>query len=298
MQKKEEHKMSLAFGGQAVIEGVLMRSKNYSVVCVRKEDGSILKLTEKLDPLSNRHKILRVPILRGIYVLFQTLYIGIKALYRSANASLKEEEKIKPYEMAVTVLIALLLGIALFAVLPFFTSQWLELKGLIFNVFEGILRLVIFLLYLVIISLVRSFKRVLQYHGAEHTAINMVESGEGITKEKAETRKRFHPRCGTSFILIVLLISIFVFSVLPDLGWAINFSYRILLVPIIAGISYEILKFSDKYKDSKIMKAFVAPGLWLQRLTTKEPTEDMVEVAVEAVEEVKRLESEHTDAQQ
>jgi uncharacterized protein YqhQ len=290
-RKKKEHKMSLAFGGQAVLEGVLMRSKNYTVVCVRKEDGSTQKVTEKLNPRSARHRILRAPFIRGIYALLQTMYIGVKALYVSANISLeKEGEKIKPSEMAIAVIIAMLMGIGLFAVLPYFTTHWLNLKGLVFNVIEGIIRLVIFILYLAIISLLPSFKRVLQYHGAEHTAINMLESGGGPIDEKTKGHKRFHPRCGTSFILIVLLISIIIFSLMPDLGWLINFSYRILLIPVIAGLAYEILKLSDKYKDSRIMKGFVAPGVWLQRLTTKEPTQDMVEVALEAVNEVKRLE--------
>jgi uncharacterized protein YqhQ len=265
-RKKKEHKMSLAFGGQAVLEGVLMRSKNYTVVCVRKEDGSTQKVTEKLNPRSARHRILRAPFIRGIYALLQTMYIGVKALYVSANISLeKEGEKIKPSEMAIAVIIAMLMGIGLFAVLPYFTTHWLNLKGLVFNVIEGIIRLVIFILYL-------------------------LESGGGPIDEKTKGHKRFHPRCGTSFILIVLLISIIIFSLMPDLGWLINFSYRILLIPVIAGLAYEILKLSDKYKDSRIMKGFVAPGVWLQRLTTKEPTQDMVEVALEAVNEVKRLE--------
>jgi len=290
---KGEHKMSLAFGGQAVIEGVLMRSKNYSVVAVRQEDGKILKMTEKLEPLSNRYRVLRWPIIRGAYMLFSTMYIGIKALYRSANASLGEDEQIKPSEMAFTVFIALALGIVFFAVIPFFTTEWLGLNGVVFNVFEGILRLVIFLVYLALISLIKSFRRVLEYHGAEHTAINMIESGEAMDKKKARSNQRFHPRCGTSFILIVLLISILMFSLMPDLGWAINFSYRILLIPVIAGIAYEMLKISDRYKESKVMKAFVAPGVWLQRLTTKKPSEEMIEVALEAINEVKHLEEEH-----
>jgi uncharacterized protein YqhQ len=293
MKEKKEQEMSLAFGGQAVIEGVLMRSKNYSVVCVRKEDGSLVKITHKLDPKSKRYRVLRWPFVRGIYALFETMYIGMRALYHSANANLGEEEQIKPSEMVVTAIFALILGIVFFAVLPFFTTQWLNFKGLLFNIIEGILRLVIFLLYLVIISLVGSFRRVLQYHGAEHSAINMFESKEAGFTDR--TKLRFHPRCGTSFILIILLISIFVFSIMPDLGWAINFSYRLLLMPVIAGLSYEILKFSDKHKDSKVMKAMVAPGLALQRLTTKEPTEDMIEVAMEAIKEVDKLERELSD---
>jgi uncharacterized protein YqhQ len=290
-KSKKDHEMSLAFGGQAVIEGVLMRSKNYSVVVVRKEDGTIEKTVEKLDPLSDRYRILRAPFFRGIYALFQSMYIGMKALFTSANATLGEEEKIKPHEMVVTVVIAFLFGILLFAIIPFFTSQWLNLKGLVFNVFEGILRLVIFLLYIAIISLAPQFRRVLEYHGAEHTAINMYESGKDLVKRKTERELCYHPRCGTSFILIVLLISIFVFSIMPDLGWGINFSYRLLLIPVIAGLSYEVLKFSDKYKNSRIMRAFVAPGKWLQRLTTKQPSEEMVEIAVEAIREINRLET-------
>lgn len=288
---KEGHEMSMAFGGQAVMEGVMMRSKNHTVVAVRREDGTIHKIVEPLNPMSDRHKVLRWPFFRGIYALFQAMYIGVKALFASANETLEEGEKIKPHEMAITVAIALGFGILLFAVIPFFTSQWLSLRGLVFNVFEGILRLVIFLLYITIISFAPSFRRVLQYHGAEHTAINMLESGEELVKRPTERERCYHPRCGTSFILIILLISIVIFSIMPDLGWAVNFSYRILFIPVIAGLSYEILKFSDKHKDSRGLKVLVAPGVWLQRLTTKQPSEDMLEVALEAIKELKRLET-------
>lgn len=288
---KKGHEMSMAFGGQAVIEGVMMRSKNHTVVAVRREDGTIHKIVEPLNPMSNKYRILRWPFFRGIYALFQAMYIGVKSLFASANENLEEGEKIKPHEMAITIAIALGLGILLFAVIPFFTSQWLSLKGLVFNIFEGILRLVIFLVYIAIISLAPQFRRVLEYHGAEHTAINMMESGEELVKRSTARERCYHPRCGTSFILIVLLISIVIFSIMPDLGWAINFSYRILFIPVIAGISYEILKFSDKHKDSRGLKVLVAPGVWLQRLTTKQPSEDMLEVALEAVKELKRLEA-------
>ena len=293
MSGKKEHRMSLAFGGQAVIEGVLMRSRNFTVVCVRTEDGKIQKSVERLDPADARHKALGYPLIRGIYALFETMYVGIKALYKSANMTLEEEgEQIKPGEMAATVAFAVILAILFFAVIPFFATQWLNVKGLVFNVIEGVIRLVIFLIYIALISLAPQFRRVLQYHGAEHTAINIFEAGKDLQAGSAVKGMRLHPRCGTSFIIIVLVMSILIFSVMPDMGMLVNFSYRILFIPVIGGLSYEVLKFSDRHKDSGIMKALVAPGVWLQRLTTKEPTGDMVEVALEAVREVVRLEGE------
>jgi uncharacterized protein YqhQ len=165
----------------------------------------------------------------------------------------------------------------------------LGLGGVVFNVAEGVIRLAILLLYLVSISLVGEFKRVFQYHGAEHTAINAYEAGVELTVSNAKEFSRFHPRCGTSFIFIVALISILFFSIMPDLGFFMKLAYRILLIPVIGAVSYEVLKLSDRYKKSKIMKVLLAPGLGLQYLTTRKPDEKMLEVALEAVKKVNSL---------
>jgi uncharacterized protein YqhQ len=173
--------------------------------------------------------------------------------------------------------------------LPFFLTTFLNFEGVVFNVAEGVIRLAILLLYLASIASVEEFKRVFQYHGAEHTAINAYEAGAELTVSNAKKFSRFHPRCGTSFIFIVALISILFFSIMPDLGFLMRLAYRILLIPLIGAVSYEVLKLSDRYKKSKIMKVLLAPGLGLQYLTTRKPDEKMIEVALEAVKKVNSL---------
>jgi len=289
---------SLAFGGQAVIEGVMIRSKKHMVISVRQPNGEILTKTEEIKSISERHRALKTPFLRGIVALFETLYLGVKGLYFSANASLEEEgEKIEPKEMAVTFVLAMALAIFLFSIVPFFLTNSLTnifgLKGIIFNVVEGVVRLAIFLLYIASVSLFREFSRVLQYHGAEHTAINAYEAGVELNVTNAKEYSRLHPRCGTSFVFIVLLISILLFSLVPSQDFATRLSYRVILIPVIASISYEILKISDRYKKSRIMKVLVTPGLGFQYLTTKKPDEDMIAVALKAVQEVNKLSQKH-----
>jgi len=286
---KEKEEPSLAFGGQAVIEGVMIRSKKHMVVCVRPPNDEILTKTEEIKSLSERYRVLSLPFLRGIVALFETLYLGIKGLYFSANATLEEEEKLNPKEIALAVIAALALSIFLFSIIPFFLTTLLNLGGVVFNIVEGVVRLAVLLLYLASISLVGEFRRVFQYHGAEHTAINAYEAGVELNVANAKKYSRFHPRCGTSFILIVTLISILLFSVMPNLGYFMRLAYRVLLIPVIGTVSYEVLRLSDRYKHSRIMKVLVAPGLGLQRLTTREPDEKMIAVALKAVEEVNRL---------
>jgi uncharacterized protein YqhQ len=287
---KGKEEPSLAFGGQAVIEGVMIRSKKHVVTCVRQPNDEIVTKVEEIKSISEKHKILRLPFLRGIVALFETMYVGIKGLYFSANASLEEEEeKLNPKEIVVAIVVALALAIFLFSVLPFLLTTPLGLGGVVFNVAEGVIRLAILLVYLASVSLVGELKRVFQYHGAEHTAINAFEAGVELNVSNAKEFSRFHPRCGTSFIFIVALISILFFSIVPDSGFFIKLAYRILLIPVIAAVSYEVLKLSDRYKKSKIMKVLLAPGLGLQYLTTRKPDEKMIEVALEAVKKVNTL---------
>jgi len=286
---KGKEEPSLAFGGQAVIEGVMIRSKKHMVICVRQPNDEILTNVEEIKSVSERHKVLRLPFLRGIVALLETLYIGVKGLYFSANASLEEEEKLDPKEIALALVVAFALAIFLFSLLPFFLTNLFGIGGVVFNVAEGVIRLAILLLYLASMSLVGEFKRQFQYHGAEHTAINAYEAGVELNVSNAKNFSRFHPRCGTSFLFIVALISILFFSIMPDLGFAMKLAYRILLTPVIAAVSYEVMKLSDRYKKSRIMKLLLAPGLGLQYLTTRKPDEKMIEVALEAVKKVNSL---------
>jgi len=291
---KEKKEPSLAFGGQAVMEGVMMRSKDHMVVCVRQPNNEIVTKTEELHSLSEKYNFLKLPFLRGILALFETLYSGIKGIYFSANAAFgedeNEEEVLSPIEIAVVVAFSIGLSILLFSVTPFFLTSLLNFGGgVLFNIVEGIVRLSFLLVYLAAVSLVGDFKRIFQYHGAEHTAINAYESGVELNVENARKYSRFNARCGTSFLLIVTLISILFFSLMPSSTYLMRLAYRIVLIPVISAVSYELLKLSDKYRNSRIMRVLVAPGLALQHLTTRQPDDDMIEVAIKAVKEVERL---------
>jgi uncharacterized protein YqhQ len=292
-QKKKEP--SLAFGGQAVMEGVMIRSRRHMVICVRKPSKEIAVNIEKINPLSERYKVLGVPFLRGIVAMVESLYLGIKGLLFSANTALEgltpEGEEPLKFSYKELALVALgVIGItAVFLLLPFLLATWLNVTGILFNIIEAIIRLTMFILYLAVISMWSEFKRILMYHGAEHKAINAYEAGVPMDVENVRRYSRLHPRCGTSFLFIVLLVSIVLYSIAPNWDFYYKIAYRIALIPVIAGISYELLRLSGKYKDSPITKVFVAPGLAFQRLTTKEPTDDMLEVSVKAVTEVNKL---------
>ncbi|MCW4020233.1 MAG: DUF1385 domain-containing protein [Candidatus Bathyarchaeota archaeon] len=280
---------SLAFGGQAVLEGVMIRSRKHMVICVRQQNGEILTEKEEINSLSERHAVLRLPFVRGILALFETLYLGVKGIFFSANAALEEEGEAFTYkEIALTMVLSIALASA-FMIAPFLLTTLLKLTGVSFNIVEAVIKLTIFLIYLKLVSLWGEFKRVLQYHGAEHKAINTYESGAALNLANAKKFSRLHPRCGTSFIFIVVLVSILLFSIIPDLGFFTRLAYRVILIPVIGAISYELLKFSDRHRNSKIMKFMVMPGLGLQRLTTKEPEDDMIAVALKAVNEMSKL---------
>jgi uncharacterized protein YqhQ len=292
-QKKKEP--SLAFGGQAIMEGVMIRSRMHMVMCVRKPSKEIATDIEKINPLCERYRVLGFPFLRGVVAMFESLYLGIKGLIFSANAALEgvTPEGEKPLKFGYKELALVAAGVAgitaLFLLLPFLLATWLNVTGILFNVIEAIIRLTMFVLYLSVISTWSEFKRILMYHGAEHKAINAYEAGVPMDVENVRRYSRLHPRCGTSFLFIVLIVSIVLYSIMPNWDFYSKIAYRIVLIPVIAGISYELLRLSGKYKESPITRFFVAPGLAFQRLTTKEPTEDMLEVSVKAVTEVNKL---------
>ncbi len=310
----QKGKESLAFGGQALIEGVMMRSRKHMVMCVRNPKQEIVTSVENLNPLGEKYRALAVPFIRGIVMLFESFFLGMKALFFSANTALEEETEGKEktetdqekktddknakgesksfFGLAeIAVVGAAALGmVAVFFLVPFLLAGWLNLSGWVFNVIEAVIRLSMFIGYLALISRWGEFKRVLQYHGAEHKAINAYEAGVPMDVEHVKKHSRLHPRCGTSFLFIVLIISIVLFTVMDfGWGWVWKISYRILLIPVIAGISYELLRLSGKYRNSPVTKVLTAPGMGFQLLTTKEPTDDMLEVSIKAVQEVTKL---------
>jgi uncharacterized protein YqhQ len=271
----------------------------HMVMCVRKPSKEIATNIEKINPLSERYKVLGVPFLRGIVAMFESLYLGIKGMFFSANTALEGltpegEEPLKFSYKEIAFVAAGVIGItALFLLLPLLVATWLNVTGILFNIVEAIIRLTMFILYLAIISIWSEVKRILMYHGAEHKAINAYEAGVPMDVENVKRYSRLHPRCGTSFLFIVLLISIVLYSIVLISDFYFRIAYRVALIPVIAGVSYELLRLSGKYKDSPITRVFVAPGLAFQRLTTKEPTDDMLEVSIKAVTEANKLMCSH-----
>ncbi|WP_366923689.1 DUF1385 domain-containing protein [Metallumcola ferriviriculae] len=277
------------YGGQAVIEGVMMRGKNGIAVAVRRPSGQVVVDEQPLVSWLDKMPFFKKPFLRGFFALLEALIIGVKALSFSANqAAEEEEEELSAKEIAITMAVAFGLAIGLFVVLPTWTAHWLGSSGgeIWKNVLEGIIRIAVFLLYIIIISRLKDIQRVFQYHGAEHKVISTFERGEELTVENARKYSTLHPRCGTSFLLIVMVMSIVVFSVLAfdQIIWRIL--SRVLLMPLVAGIAYEIIKFTGKHQDKGWVKMVSTPGLWLQNLTTREPDDSQVAVAINSLQAV------------
>lgn len=271
-------------GGQAVIEGVLMKAKDKYAVAVRLPNKKIRVKIKKIKPLP---KILTIPFLRGITTLIQILIIGLKALTWSANQQEEDEdEKISNLAIAGTLALSLLFVIIFFIGIPFFITKLFPVKNILFTTIEGIIRLFIFVAYVLIISLMKDVKRVFQYHGAEHMVVHAYEAGKKLTIKNIKKFSTKHPRCGTSFIFIVLIISIIVFSLIFTEHWYYKLLWRIILIPVIAGISYEILKLASRFKSNIIMRIISAPGLWIQSITTRKPTDRMIKVALVALNKV------------
>jgi uncharacterized protein YqhQ len=302
---------NLNVGGQAVIEGVMMRAKNRVATAVRVANGEILVKTDDFTPLAQRYKFLKIPILRGAVAFVEMLFLGIKTLNFSAEIAVREldkEEAVKKGEefedkqrksnnlaIAATAVLALGLGILIFFALPLRLADWLALeKGAVaFNLLAGAIRVVLFVAYVWIISLFRDFKRIFQYHGAEHKSIYAYEMGDELSPERAALHTRFHPRCGTSFLLIVALLAILIYAVSDSLYavstghppiWYVRLLIHLSLLPLVAGASYELLKLSGKTRDHAVTRLLIAPGLWLQKITTKEPSADQLEVAIASLE--------------
>ena len=281
-------------GGQAIIEGVMMRSPNRIAVAVRRPDGKILLKNDPYVSLTKRNKFWGLPIIRGAVILIESMVIGIKALAFSGDVAVAEEQKkenpskqktgISNLWLISTIIFSIVIGLALFFYLPLVLTDLLGAKtGFWFNVVDGIIRVVVFLLYLGLITLWKDVQRIFQYHGAEHKTIFAYEDGKDLTVENSKSYIPHHPRCGTSFILTVLLISIFIFMLLGRPDSVADRLIRLAFVPLIGGISYEIIKLSDKRKNNPLVKLFIKPGLWLQKITAREPDESMLEVALVAL---------------
>ncbi len=283
-------------GGQAVIEGVMMRSPKRVATAVRLPDGSIQVKSHEYVSLSRRYPLLSLPILRGAVVLVESLRIGVEALAFSAEIAV-EVEKDKPKEqrrygslgwgMGFTVLFSFVAAFVIFFYLPLKLTDWTGVRDpLTYNLIDGGIRLVFFLAYVVAIGFWGEMRRVFQYHGAEHKTIHNLESGQELTPEAAQSMSRFHPRCGTSFLFLVVIVSFIVFAFLGRPDTVGSRVLRFALIPVIAGISFEIIRFAGAHYDKAWVRWMSEPGLRLQRLTTREPSRDMLEVAIAAIRAV------------
>jgi uncharacterized protein YqhQ len=298
----------LTYGGQAVIEGVMMRGQKHVAIAVRKPNSEIVLDHHRIDSIVNRFKFLKWPFIRGVVALVETFILGIKAMTWSASQALDEEDaettngeksvggkaELSNWEITGTILFAMVLAVLLFIVTPAGTARLLNsylgnhLWSL--NVIEGTVRMTVFFIYIVLISKMKDIQRVFQYHGAEHKTIHAYEAGEELTVTNVQKYTTLHPRCGTSFLLIVMVVSIFVFALLGKPTLWLRIIYKISLMPVVAGISFEFVKFTGRHCENSIIKVLMAPGLYLQKLTTREPDDAQVEVAIASINEVLRRE--------
>jgi uncharacterized protein YqhQ len=303
--------MSTAIGGQAVLEGVMMRSPSSWAVAVRKPDGAIAQVVQEIASPMAKRRVWRLPVVRGVIALGESLAIGFRALAISANYAAEDPEKqaaagaqpgtddaveevkteLSRGQMIFAFAIAIGFALALFKVAPALITDLLPIKTTgWFVIVEGGIRVTLFILYLALISLLPDLRRVFQYHAAEHKAINAYEAGEELEPETVQRFSLIHPRCGTAFMLWVMVIAVFVFAFFGRPHWYWLVAERILLLPPIAGIAYELIRFAGKHQHNRVLMTLLAPGMWLQRLTTREPSLDQLEVSIRALREVLVLE--------
>lgn len=286
-----------AYGGQALIEGVMMRGKDTYAMAVRKPDGSIALEKKPVPHWLTKWKITQLPFIRGFFNLIDMMILGFSAIsFSAAQAGETEEESLSSWEITLTMLVAVVIGTVLFIAIPVYGGSFMldyfksfateNTAQFARSVTEGLLRVIIFVSYIWAIGRMEEIKRVFAYHGAEHKTINALEAGQELTPEKVEKFSTIHPRCGTSFIVIVMLLMVIVFTFVGRTGILLRMLIKIVMMPVIAGISYELLKLSAKYGRNPLVRILIAPGLWIQRLTTNEPDRGMLEVAIKALKAV------------
>ena len=296
-------------GGQAVIEGVMMRAPHSYCVAVRKPNGEIVTEEKPLARMSEQHRIFKYPILRGVGTLYQAMALGLKALKFSANSQIETEtsqpattpvpaappKEIPNWAISLNLLLSLAFFIFMYKFVPLYAvtslGKWYPaLQGRIaFNATDGLIRMAIFLAFLFVISRMKDIHRVFEYHGAEHKVVFNYESGKPVNVENAQKFTTYHPRCGTSFLMVVMVVSMVVYTLIPFSGFGMKLLSRVILLPFIAGISYELIRFAAKRRGS-FLATLTAPGLWLQRITTKPPADDQAAVAIHALEGAMALE--------
>ena len=283
----------------------MMRSPSSWAVAVRKQNGEIAQVVKHIASPMARNRLFRLPVIRGVIALGESLAIGFRALAISANYAAQEEDddgevttEITRGQIIFSFAIAIGFALMLFKVGPALVTSWLPVESTeLFVIVEGVIRVSVFILYILLISLLPDLRRVFQYHGAEHKAINALEAGAELTPQNVQKFSLIHPRCGTAFLLWVMVIAIFVFALVGRPDWPLLIASRILLLPVIAGLAYELIRYAGKHQDNRVLMTLLAPGLWLQRLTTREPTDDQVEVSIQALQRVMEKEAAETEAQ-
>jgi uncharacterized protein YqhQ len=296
---------SVSYGGQAVLEGVMMRSASNWAVAVRTPEGDIAEVVQEITSPMSRRKLWRLPIIRGVIALGESLAIGFRALAISANVATQETDEDGEIKTVITrgqiifsISIAIIFALMLFKIGPALLTSWLPIDSTTgFVIVEGLIRVAVFIAYVLLISLLPDLRRVFQYHGAEHKTIHALEKGEELTTENVQRHSLIHPRCGTAFLLYVMVIAIFVFAFVGRPEWYWLILSRIALLPLIAGLAYEVIRYAGKHQDNRILMTMLAPGMWLQRLTTRQPDDEQVEVSIRALKRVLELDQAETPAE-
>jgi len=286
--------VKITYGGQAVLEGVMMRSPSSWAVAIRSPEGDITEVVREIESPMQRRKVWRLPVIRGVIALGESLAIGFRALAISANVASQERDEhgeiqtqIGRGQIIFSFALAIGFALMLFKVGPALLTSWLPIDSTgLFVVVEGIIRVAVFIAYILVISLLPDLRRVFQYHGAEHKTINALEAGVELTPTNVQRFSLIHPRCGTAFLLWVMVIAIFVFAFVGRPEWYWLITSRIVLLPVIAGLAYEVIRYAGMHQSNRVLMTLLAPGLWLQRLTTREPTDDQVEVSILALRRV------------
>jgi uncharacterized protein YqhQ len=282
------------YGGQAVVEGVMMRGQDHWAVAVREPAGAIYVESHDVDSLAARHKLWRAPFFRGILVLGQSLRIGIRALMIASNHATDEDEELSSTQIGIALTVALVAFLAIFVLGPTTLFVWLQDRldahGVLVNIAEGVFRVALFVGYLWVLGRTKDIHRVFEYHGAEHKTIAAYEHDDELVPERIDLHPKEHVRCGTNFLIIVMIITVFVFSMFGTPGLVWRLLSRVIAIPVIAGLAYEALRLGARFPDSLLMRALMRPGIWMQRITTQEPDAGQIEVAVASFREVLRRE--------
>ena len=288
------------YGGQAVVEGVMMRGADHWAVAVREPIGTVYVESHAIDSVADRHAIWRKPFLRGILVLGQSLSIGVRALLIATNHAVEEEHQLTRRQIGVSLAVAMVLFVAVFILGPTALFTWAEHRteanGILANIAEGLFRVALFVGYLWLIGRTKDIQRVFEYHGAEHKTIAAYEHDDQLTPDRIDRYPKEHVRCGTNFLIIVMIITIFVFTLFGTPGIVWRLVSRLIAIPLIAGVAYEALRLGARSPDSGLMRALMVPGIWLQKITTREPDASQIEIAVASFREVLRREAEAAGA--